>query len=270
MDAPDVTAPPTLAAPPVEESLPPAAEVDDQKSRVERAIAILNDLNAVELARVAAQLDPRVAKGLLQGAPHLAPPAQGPAAAAPYHSSKGSDGKGSGYNNYNNSGKGNDGKDSGYNNYNHYGKGNDGKGSGSGKGGYKSNGYNNGKGGFGKSSGKGKSKGPAPPPPPPLDKPELLPATIPQTGEKWAFQTASGTPWTLMGPQGGTFRWDIQPRDAVSEDEKKEVKKLLEDFAVRCGMLIEDRELKLALKRGHYWISRAGGISSTVGKAEVE
>mmetsp|Transcript_107299 Transcript_107299/g.277764 ORF Transcript_107299/g.277764 Transcript_107299/m.277764 type:complete len:218 (+) Transcript_107299:102-755(+) len=117
--------------------------------------------------------------------------------------------------------------------------------------------------------GKGGGGGGAPAaPPPPLDQPEDLPPMTTDTNEQVAFQVGIGTPWRLLGPEGGTFRWDLQDRKAVDDFEKEQAKESLTAYAHEHGIPLED-DVKLALKRGVYWISRAGGISSTTGKAAI-
>jgi hypothetical protein len=116
------------------------------------------------------------------------------------------------------------------------------------------------KGGKGYRRASGSSSGPAPPP---LDHPEKLPALTRLTREQVAFQAQSGTPWKVLGPEGGTLCWDAQDREAVSEAVKQEVRDVLQSYARENGIPLQgDLGVKLALRRGDYWISYAGGISS--------
>jgi len=137
------------------------------------------------------------------------------------------------------------------------------------KGGYYKGGGGGG-GGGGKGSGKERGKGgrgPAGPVLPPLDCPEELPGVTQQTGEQVAFQAAVGTPWRLLGPAGSTFRWDLQDRESVPDSTKGEVRDLLRDYALENNIdLSHGSGVKLALRRGDYWISFAGGISSAQGR----
>lgn len=124
----------------------------------------------------------------------------------------------------------------------------------------------------GKASGKGPRGGAGPPAPlpPPLDQSESLPPCVPETQEPVAFQAGVGTPWRLTGPSGETFRWDLQDKNAVSADDKEEVKELLEQYATDHGIPVHGSgSVKLALRRGDYWISYAGGISSAAGRPNV-
>ena len=105
----------------------------------------------------------------------------------------------------------------------------------------------------------GKGKAPPMPIPPPLDRPEDLPEAA--GSEAVAFQVNTGTPWQIVGPQGGNFRWDLQDRDAVSDDEKREIREILGQYAEKHGISLRNG-VKLALRRGQYWVSYAGGISS--------
>eukprot|EP00747_Dinoflagellata_sp_TGD_P030273 gnl/TRDRNA2_/TRDRNA2_134520_c0_seq2.p1 gnl/TRDRNA2_/TRDRNA2_134520_c0~~gnl/TRDRNA2_/TRDRNA2_134520_c0_seq2.p1 ORF type:complete len:260 (-),score=57.43 gnl/TRDRNA2_/TRDRNA2_134520_c0_seq2:58-747(-) len=94
-------------------------------------------------------------------------------------------------------------------------------------------------------------------------KPEALPPCTGETSEQVAFQAQIGTPWQLLGPDGSRFKWNLQPREVVGSTEKAEVRELLENYASANGLsLSRDGSLKLALRRGNYWISAAGGISS--------
>ncbi|CAK0849483.1 unnamed protein product, partial [Prorocentrum cordatum] len=94
----------------------------------------------------------------------------------------------------------------------------------------------------------------------PLAHPEFLPAAVSETGEQVAFQGGTGTPWQLVGPEEGSFRWDLQDRDAVSQDAKQEVRELLEQYADEHGIFVgRGSPVKLALRRGSFWISLATG-----------
>lgn len=130
-----------------------------------------------------------------------------------------------------------------------------------------------GKGGAGKrdtGSGKGREKGPTGPLPDALEQPEVLAAEA-SSGEQVAFQFGVGTPWQLTGPQGGTFRWDLQDRNSVSDETKQEVKEILESYASEFQIPLRGpTAVKLALRRGNYWVSWAGGISSVDGRPEAE
>mmetsp|Transcript_64512 Transcript_64512/g.210343 ORF Transcript_64512/g.210343 Transcript_64512/m.210343 type:complete len:255 (-) Transcript_64512:133-897(-) len=240
----------------------PTAEPTDQRGRVEAAVAVLNSLNALELARVAGQLDRRVLGALLQGAPQPQPQSQSQPQEQPWAS-------------YQRGGGGASASDSGY-----------GGGGGGGGGGYGGGSYKGGSGGGGKDSG-GKGKGgdrkggadrkggggkggPPVAVPPPLDRPEALPAKIQDTDEQVAFQVGSGTPWQLLGPQGGTFRWDLLDRTTVDDFEKRSIRELLDEYAHAHGIPLEDGSVKLALLRGNFWVSRAGGISSSAGRAAFQ
>lgn len=125
-----------------------------------------------------------------------------------------------------------------------------------------------GKGGGFRGGGKGKPRAPVPVPAP-LDRPELLPGALEGSGEPVAFQVGTGTPWKLLGGVSGTFRWDLQDRDAVGDADKGDVRQALDSFAAAHGIPLADGTVKLALRRGPFWISRQGGISSTTGKAAV-
>eukprot|EP00928_Gymnodinium_smaydae_P073154 TRINITY_DN56398_c0_g1_i1.p1 TRINITY_DN56398_c0_g1~~TRINITY_DN56398_c0_g1_i1.p1 ORF type:complete len:229 (-),score=48.26 TRINITY_DN56398_c0_g1_i1:92-718(-) len=128
---------------------------------------------------------------------------------------------------------------------------NDGKGGGGG--------YKGGGGGGGKARHSGKA-GSAP-----VEltfQPEEVPPTTPG-GEDVAFQGAMGTPWRLLGSRSDTFRWKLQDRGCVSDEEKAEIRGLLADYADANGIPLRgDHAVKLALRRGSFWVSYAGGISS--------
>lgn len=114
---------------------------------------------------------------------------------------------------------------------------------------------------FGKGKGKSGKGGKAPIPiPPPLDRPEELPA-VANSSEQVAFQVNTGTPWQLLGPTGGAFRWDLVDRDAVAEVEKREIRDILGEYAEQNGIPLRSG-VKLALRRGQFWVSYAGGISN--------
>eukprot|EP00929_Paragymnodinium_shiwhaense_P092999 TRINITY_DN5302_c0_g1_i1.p1 TRINITY_DN5302_c0_g1~~TRINITY_DN5302_c0_g1_i1.p1 ORF type:complete len:258 (-),score=60.12 TRINITY_DN5302_c0_g1_i1:60-833(-) len=142
-------------------------------------------------------------------------------------------------------------------------------------GGKAANGYG-GKGGKGgeRSKGHGKGKPSMEPilaaPPPPLDKPELLPATT-EAGEKLAFQVNPGTPWRFFGPEGGYFRWEKLELETLSKEEKAAVREILTAFAEAHGLDIVSPSsgVKMALLRGDYWVSAAGGVSSRAGRTEA-
>jgi len=129
-------------------------------------------------------------------------------------------------------------------------------------------GRNHGKGGKGKGGGSGKAKnkgGKRPAPPPvnlPFD-PAKMPPTTAETGEAVSFQAQMGSPWTLMGPHPATFKWVLQPREAMSQEERFQIKTLLTIYADSNQIdLNAEPGIKLALRRGFYWVSYAGGISS--------
>merc|ERR1712007_321623 len=129
-------------------------------------------------------------------------------------------------------------------------------------------GRNHGKGGKGRGGGSGKSRGkggkrPALPPVNLSFCPEKMPPTTAETGEAVAFQAQMGAPWTLMGPSGGTFKWVLQPREVMSEEERFQIKTLLTIYADSNKIdLNSEQPIKLALRRSKYWVSLAGGISS--------
>mmetsp|Transcript_50131 Transcript_50131/g.92538 ORF Transcript_50131/g.92538 Transcript_50131/m.92538 type:complete len:199 (-) Transcript_50131:155-751(-) len=92
--------------------------------------------------------------------------------------------------------------------------------------------------------------------------PKALP-TEAVTGEEVAYQNGTGKPWRIMGESTECFKWDLLPREAVSKDEKADVAEVLQDYAATHGIPLErDSALKLALHRGSFWISFAGGIST--------
>eukprot|EP00811_Abedinium_folium_P003691 NODE_13395_length_1168_cov_5.111431.p2 GENE.NODE_13395_length_1168_cov_5.111431~~NODE_13395_length_1168_cov_5.111431.p2 ORF type:complete len:250 (-),score=63.18 NODE_13395_length_1168_cov_5.111431:157-906(-) len=119
------------------------------------------------------------------------------------------------------------------------------------------------KGGKGGKGGGGKAKRPQPVP---LDLnfiPETMPATTSSTGEQVAFQAAMGTPWTMFGPEGTTFKWLMHPREALTNEERFQIKTLLTIYAEEHSLCLADNpDLKLALRRGNFWVSYAGGLSS--------
>ncbi|CAE7569453.1 unnamed protein product [Symbiodinium sp. CCMP2456] len=135
-----------------------------------------------------------------------------------------------------------------------------------GKGG-KGNGFSNGANGGAKAGGKGgktREKGSVPIPEA-LEHPEELPATA-ATGEQVAFQVNAGTPWQFVG-ESTFFRWELQDRNSVAEQDKTEVREILQAYAEEHGIPLRGPEgIKLALRRGRHWVSYAGGISSVEGR----
>ncbi|CAE8645776.1 unnamed protein product, partial [Polarella glacialis] len=116
-------------------------------------------------------------------------------------------------------------------------------------------------GGGGKTGG---GKAAARPAPPPLDKPEELRPETRETGEQVAFQASTGTPWRLVGPDAAQFRWELQDRECVSDSEKREIREMLQAYAEEFKIPLRgENSVKLALRRGDFWVSYAGGISST-------
>jgi len=145
--------------------------------------------------------------------------------------------------------------------------------------GYRGGGGGGAFGGRGKGGGKdnrgggGKGFSPNAPPTvaaPPLDQPENLPPSVRETNELIAFQVATGTPWKLVGPppqdHPATFKWNLMQRDAVSNEDKQQIRQLLQAYANEHGIALSgDSSVKLALRRDKYWVSYAGGISSVAG-----
>ncbi|CAE7884939.1 unnamed protein product [Symbiodinium microadriaticum] len=135
--------------------------------------------------------------------------------------------------------------------------------------GKKPNGFSNGANGAvkagGKVGGKTREKGSVPIPEA-LEHPEELPATA-ATGEQVAFQVNAGTPWQFVGEESTCFRWELQDRNSVTEQDKTEVREILQAYAEEHGIPLRGPEgIKLALRRGRHWVSYAGGISSVEGR----
>ena len=117
----------------------------------------------------------------------------------------------------------------------------------------------------GKAGGKTREKGSVPIPEA-LERPEELPATA-GTGEQVAFQVNAGTPWQFVGEESTFFRWELQDRNSVAEQDKTEIREILQAYAEEHGIPLRGPEgIKLALRRGRHWVSYAGGISSVEGR----
>ena len=90
---------------------------------------------------------------------------------------------------------------------------------------------------------------------------EALPGTTGPANEEVALQSRMGTPYRLLGAASGdSFRWDAAEKDAVERSVKDDVRHILQEFAEAHGIsLTGDSAVKLALHRGNFWITWAGG-----------
>ena len=66
----------------------------------------------------------------------------------------------------------------------------------------------------------------------------------------------------LCGPDDKKFKWDQKPNDLVKVDVKEEIRQLLAKYAEEHAIpLTGENAVKIALRRGRYWVSHAGGVS---------
>ena len=90
----------------------------------------------------------------------------------------------------------------------------------------------------------------------------LLPSVTRETHEQVAFQSVYGTPWRLIGPYGGSFKWSSADKGKVSDESKEQIRELLQSYAKDNSISLRgERYVRLALRRGEYWVSFAGGVS---------
>ena len=116
----------------------------------------------------------------------------------------------------------------------------------------------------GKIDSKGKSKHPnSVIDPPPLDRAQELQPFIQETGAQVAFQSCYGTPWRLIGPNSSTFTWSSADKGKVTDENKQQIRRHLQSYANDQDIgLHGEASVRLALRRGQYWVSFAGGVST--------
>ena len=90
----------------------------------------------------------------------------------------------------------------------------------------------------------------------------LLPSVTRETHEQVAFQSVYGTPWRLTGPHGGSFKWCTAGKGKVTDYNKQDIRGLLQSYANDNSISLDgEGSVRLALRRGEYWVSYAGGVS---------